>query len=77
MKTLTLVVAFVVCGVSQESSTLPKSDLESQLKSANERIAQLELLVKQQQGLAQYFQAGQALCEWDKRDAGKPRDDHK
>lgn len=48
---------------------------EDQLKLANERIAQLEerikLMTMQQQGAAQFFQAGQALCELDKREPVK------
>lgn len=51
------------------SSTIEQ--LESKLKSANERIAQLEerikLMTLQQQGAVQFFQAGQALCELDKK----------
>lgn len=67
MRTTILVLLFGLAGLSQEGSAPARSDLEAQLKSANERIAQLELLLKQQQGMTQFFQAGQALCELDKK----------
>lgn len=78
MRRSILALVFALSGLSQEGGT-PRPLLEAQLKAANDRIAQLELMVKQQQGLAQFFQAGQALCELDKQQTGSKdaKDDHK
>lgn len=79
MRTIILGLLFAVAGLSQDGSAPVKVDLEAQLKAANERIEQLEIMLKQQQGLAQFFQAGQALCELYKRQTGSKdsKDDHK
>lgn len=50
---------------------LSVEELQSQLKASNARVVELEervrLMTVQQQGAVQFFQAGQALCELDKK----------
>lgn len=79
-----LIVVMAIAAIAQESAGPENpAQLQAKLQAANERIVQLEerirLMTIQQQGAVQFFQAGQALCELDKRQTGskESKDDHK
>lgn len=76
MRAIFLVAAVALSAWAQEGNRPIEikpdvEQLQAQLKVANERIIQLEervrLMTIQQQGAVQFFQAGQALCELDKK----------
>lgn len=85
MKRIIMAVLVLTCWTvarSQDGNT--ERDTIVELKAANEHIAQLEQRIKlmmlqfqQQQGMAQFYQAGLALCELDKQKTSRSSESDK